>query len=291
MPPEAHPSPTIAPHELGFGRLFDAIRDGVIVSDEEGRIVLWNPGAEALFGYTAEEALGQNVSLLVPPEHQEQHESGMRRYAATGQGRLIDSGTVLELPALRKDGNRIHVELTLSPIEENGQRYVLALLRDVTERVRLQQEVAARSHRLQEALEALRDSNEALEAFSFVVSHDLKEPARAVEAYLRAIREDYGAVLPPEGTQLLTQAERATGHLQQLLRGLLDLSRLSRAELHPEPCKVNEVLDNAVCRAAYGQLLTERNAQLHVDPDIPPVQATFSVLCQVFGNLVTNAIR
>ena len=166
----------LAPRDLGIGRLFESIRDAVVVADANtGGIVLWNPAAEGIFGYSTAEALGMSVEELVPGYLKSRHRAGMTGYRDTGHGRYIDSNTVLDLPAVRKTGEEIRIELTLSPIEPVDEaaaegRFVLAIVRDTTERKRAEEEVrrlngelegrvAERTARLEAALGDLR-SNE-----------------------------------------------------------------------------------------------------------------------------------
>lgn len=158
MPP-AQPGRALLQH-FGIGTLFWRVRDAVVVADAgDGRIVLWNPAAEALFGYSTAEALCLTVDALVPERLRARHRAGRTRYAATGHGRIIDASTPLELPALRKTGEECLVELTLSPIDDAGdRRFVLAIIRDVTERQRREAEQA---QRIQE--QAARTEGEAAE--------------------------------------------------------------------------------------------------------------------------------
>src|SRR5918912_1254303 len=93
------------PEDLGIGELFGRIREAVIVADATTqRIVLWNPAATDIFGYSTSEALGLNIEELVPEPLKAQHRAGITRYAETGRGPYIDSRTLLELPALTKAG-------------------------------------------------------------------------------------------------------------------------------------------------------------------------------------------
>ena len=138
---EQHPQ--LHPQDLGIGTLFERIRDAVIVAEAQSeRIVLWNPAAERMFGYSSSEALELKVEALVPEHLKAQHRAGTARYAKTGHGPYIDSHQVLELPAVRKDGEEIIVELSLSPISSlheaaaSGGRFVLAIVREITERKR-----------------------------------------------------------------------------------------------------------------------------------------------------------
>lgn len=147
------------PQDLGIGRLFERVRDAVVVADANTqRIVLWNPAAERMFGYSTSEALRLRVEALVPDHLKAPHRAGIARYAQTGRGPYIDSEEALELPAVTKDGQGIHVELSLSPIRhlvegevKNGpRRFVLAIIRDVTER----KEAQDRVRRMNEILES-----------------------------------------------------------------------------------------------------------------------------------------
>lgn len=131
------------PADFGIGRLFSNIRDAVIVGNaDDGLISLWNPGAEAMFGYLADEMVGKPIELIVPDRLKEQHRAGLARYRASGQGAVIDSSLAVELPALHKSGREITVELMLNRIEqaEPAGNFVLGIVRDVTERKRAEAE-------------------------------------------------------------------------------------------------------------------------------------------------------
>jgi PAS domain S-box-containing protein len=135
------------PQDLGIGRLFERIQDAVIVAAATTQqIVLWNPAATNIFGYSASEALEMRVEDLVPEHLKDQHRSGIARYADTGHGPYIDSRRPLELPAIRKGGKEVYVELSLSSIGPEGEfggneRFVLAVIRDITERKRIEEEL------------------------------------------------------------------------------------------------------------------------------------------------------
>lgn len=262
--------------ELGIGTLFEKVRDAIVVSDRDGRIVLWNPAAVSLFGYSAEEARGRDVRMVIPERLRERHDQGIRRFRGSGTGPLMESGAVLELPALRKDGSEIVVEMTLSRVEDN----VLAIIRDVTERVRLRAAVDADRRRLREA-------NEALESFAYVVGHDLKEPVRAVDAYLDAVAE---SIRDPEALEALHRAQEANRRMRTLLEGLLEWSRGTITPLDLERTDLETVL-RGPCRARYQHMLEERGARIELRGPYPPLQATEGLLCQVFGNLILNAVR
>src|ERR671910_2271020 len=121
-------------------QILESVRDAAVVVDARGgRIVLWNAAAAKIFGYSSSEALKHSWTVIVPERLKAECEAGMARYRNTGHGPYIDSHAVLELPAVRKDGEEITIEIALSPISlshnmENRGRLVLAIIRDVTER-------------------------------------------------------------------------------------------------------------------------------------------------------------
>ena len=169
----------LQPHDFGIGRLFWRIREAVVVGDADtGRIVLWNPAAEALFGYSAAEATGRSIELLIPEHFRERHRAGLARFRATGRGDVLDSERGVELPALHKSGRPLTIELRLSAIDEApvAGHFVLAVIRDATERkreedrrVELARSEAARAeadlarHRLEVLAEASRVAGSSLE--------------------------------------------------------------------------------------------------------------------------------
>jgi PAS domain S-box-containing protein len=194
---------------LGIGRLFDTIRDAVVVAELHAEtIVMWNMAASRMFGYSADEAMGLPLEALVPERLRHDHRNGLARYRETGSGDIIDSHQAIELPALRKDGTEFYVDLMLSPIDdaEVPGIYVIGVLRDVTER---------------KQLEATKDN------FIANAAHELRTPVTAVLgsadliARWRKLPED----LLDECVMTLN---RQTQRLSALVRNMLDLSRLQR---------------------------------------------------------------
>lgn len=126
--------PTPTPEWLSM-RIVEEAPDAIIFSDREGTIRLWNAGAEAVFGYRADEALGRSLDLIIPEKQRARHWEGYRGVMATGVTRY-GRGELLRVPALRKDGRRISVEFSvLLPRDAAGEVLgAAAILRDVTER-------------------------------------------------------------------------------------------------------------------------------------------------------------
>ncbi|MDP9375123.1 MAG: PAS domain S-box protein [Chloroflexota bacterium] len=208
--------PTLQPHHLGIGRLFDRIQDAVVVVDvATERIVLWNPAATALFGYPLSAALGLPLERLVPPALRQRHLAGLAQYRATGRGAIIEGGVPVEVPALHQDGTEISVELSLSPladVEVDGS-FVLAIIRDITARKHLEAE-RTRRDRLAGALLAMRTAE-----------HELFNQLAAVSGAVELLSRDPG--LPPH---LGKRALLARDRIQVAAATLRQLQSLTRLE-------------------------------------------------------------
>lgn len=140
-------------------QIFKGSSDGIIFADGEGKIRLWNGGAERIFGYKESEALGSTLDLIVPERFRERHWDGYRRVMETGETQYGDH--LLSVPGLRRDGSRVSLEFTVALIktDEGALEGVAAIVRDVTEgwqRERsLKQRVAELEQKLEEAGRAI----------------------------------------------------------------------------------------------------------------------------------------
>ncbi|HYT79333.1 MAG TPA: PAS domain S-box protein [Actinomycetota bacterium] len=125
-------------------RIVEDAPDAIILADRDGIIRLWNGGAEAVFGYTAEDALGQSLDLIVPERFRERHWAGFRRAMETGVSRY--GRELLAVPAIRKDATRISIEFSVAVLRDPGGQVlgVAAIMRDVSERWTEQKELRQR---------------------------------------------------------------------------------------------------------------------------------------------------
>jgi PAS domain S-box-containing protein len=115
--------------------LLHSMSDAIVASDRDGRITFWNPGAERIFGFSRDEAIGQSLDLIIPERLRERHWTGYTEVMRTGESRY-GHGDLLSVPALRKDGTRLSIEFTIVPLkdEAGAMTGMAAILRDVTAR-------------------------------------------------------------------------------------------------------------------------------------------------------------
>ncbi len=133
-----------------YRQIVDGSPDAVILGDAEGIIRLWNAGAEAVFGYTSAEAIGQSMDLIIPERLRGRHWDGYRRVMATGSSRY-GAGDLLAVPAARKDGSSISVEFTIQMLKDEAGHItgLVAILRDVTKRFQREKELGRRLKELE----------------------------------------------------------------------------------------------------------------------------------------------
>jgi PAS domain S-box-containing protein len=214
-------SERLRPEDLGFGRLFERIQDAVIVADAKTqRIVLWNPAAAKMFGYSASEALKLRVEALVPEPLKAAHRAGIARYAKTGHGPYIDSDAPLDLPAVRKNGKEISVELSLSPISpvhdaDGGEaQFVLAIIRDVTERKRAEESIRQLNKNLENRVKERTSQLEATIAELESSQQELRQGEERFRLLVEDVRDYAIFMLDPEGRVVSWNegAERIKGY-------------------------------------------------------------------------------
>lgn len=152
----------------------------------------------------------------------------------------------------------------------------------------LRKALEQRAHEVEARNRELTEANDALEAFGYVVSHDLKEPVRGIENYLDAAREEFGT---PDSRRFVEEAYQANRRLSRLLQGLLDYSRTSSIGAEARPTSIQEAVLGDVCRSRYGPIAIERDATVDILEGIPPVKGDEVLIAQLFGNVILNGIR
>src|SRR6266446_677157 len=205
--------------EQTFQLLTESVQDyAIFMLDTEGRVASWNASAERIKGYSAQEILGQHFSTFYPPEDVAQGKPGWELEIAEREGRHEDEGW-----RVRKDGTRFWANAVINAMRDahGGLVGFAKVTRDLTQRRRVEQ--------------ALAQSNQELERFSYSVSHDLRAPLRAINGFAQALVEGHAARLDEEGKRLLSVIRESAKLGGQLIDALLNFSRVGRQALAPLP--------------------------------------------------------
>jgi len=260
--------------------IVESSNDAIIAKSLDGKIQSWNAGAERVFGFTAAEAVGKHISLVIPPERIAEEDDII---ASLRAGKPIEH---FETERLRSDGQRIFVSLTISPIKDDSGNVVGAskIVRDISERKRLEDNLLRLAADLSETD---RRKNE----FLATLAHELRNPLAPMSNMLEVVKRAGG------DSEILNRAyetiERQLGQMVRLVDDLLDLNRIThdRLELRRSEVELSSVVQQAVEVAR--PLLDAAGHQLTIDlPDEPIyLNADRARLAQVFGNLLNNSCK
>lgn len=264
--------------ETRFQMLLEAVPNAIVIANRLGNVEYVNTAAEELFGFERAEIAGQPVAALVPPEHREKQGGFLESILGKFDDALPSASN--NCYGLRKDGAEFPLEYHARPLQTREGGVVLFAIQDLTERKRA-------ADLLAQNVLALRMSNEALEQFAHIASHDLQEPLRMVASYLQLLSRRYKGKLDRDADEFIDFAVDGTHRMKRLIEDLLKYSRVGRntprTRLHSE---------NAL-REALGNLhaaIEASGANITWDA-LPEVTGEEVHLVQLFQNLVGNAIK
>jgi PAS domain S-box-containing protein len=247
--------------------------DAIISKSLDGIIRTWNSGAERLFGYTAAEAIGQPITIILPPSKLDEERDILARLSRGERFQHFES------IRKAKDGRLLNISLTLSPIRDAEGHIVGAskVARDITERKR--------------AEDALRDADRRKDEFIALLAHELRNPLAPIRNGLQVMQ--LGSADPGTINQARLMMERQLRHIVRLIDDLLDVLRIGRnkMELRRSRVSLTDVLASAVETArplidagGHGLFVTQPRAPIYLDADL-------TRLAQVFGNLLINSAK
>lgn len=256
--------------------------DGIITIDARGSVESFNPAAERIFGYRREEVVGHNVKMLMPEPYHREHDDYITNYLRTGQAKIIGIGR--EVTGKRKDGSTFPMELAVTEFHVQSRRYFTGIVRDITERKRLQDEL---QQRLEDLAQVDRQKNE----FLAMLSHELRNPLAPMRNALVLLKREN--VPRDMQAQIHNMLERQLHQLVRLVDDLLDVSRIIRGkiDLRHEEVDLRDVARHAVETA---QPVIEANGQdLNISLPEYPVRILGDLvrLAQAVSNLLTNAAK
>jgi len=271
--------------------------DGIVAVDDAGRTTFWNAAATRIFGYKEEEALGRDVhQLIAAPCYRVQCGEAVRWFRESGQGAAV--GKTLELIGVHKDGRELPVELSLSAAILDGHWHAVAVIRDIAERKRVEDELRRHAAALEAANKALAEARDAAEAaaraktaFLANMSHEIRTPMTAILGFSEVLA---AASQDPAALEAAETVKRNGQYLLELINNILDLSKIEAGKLYVErqTCSpaalAAEVLSLMHVRAEAKNLFVK----LEADGPLPVRIVTDPIrLKQVLINLIGNAVK
>jgi PAS domain S-box-containing protein len=238
-----------------FQAVAEIVTEAVVSADSRGSIIYVNKGGERLFGWDAQQLAGRPVTVLLPARFHDSARRGLLRYITIEPAEAF--GNVLELIALHKDGHEFPIELSLARWDDGPGRYFTAIVRDVTERKRRDEELRAINAQLEV-------TNQELETFSYSVSHDLRAPIRAIDGFSAILEQDYAEKLDSRGRDCLNRVRAAAQRMYTLIDALLTLSRVTREEMR------RDVIDLSALARSVATELQRTHPDRKVDFVIAP---------------------
>lgn len=263
--------------------IMDNVGEGIITINEAGVITSFNKAASTIFGYPAEEMLGENIRVLMEEEMRDRHDAGMQRYLS-GAPPVVVGLKGVELPGLHKDGSKLSLELTINEIDLQGNCVFVGILRDIGERKR-------NELKLRLAMQHAETANKAKTEFVANMSHEIRTPLNAVLGMAQLLEK---TPLQSEQKKYLDMIIQSGKSLLGILNDILDFSKIEagKMDLAPVQFRLSDVLHSlsSIMSVSAGK----KNLELIIDTalDIPPMLVGDAHrLHQVLVNLISNAIK
>ena len=270
-----------------FAALVESSDDAIVSKDLHGTIMSWNKAAERIFGYTAEEAISRPITMLLPVDRLQEEATIL---ATLVRGERIDH---FETERIRKDGRRIAISLSVSPIKDRTGRIVggAKIARDITRRKQLEQEREQALARERHARGLAESANRAKDAFLAIVSHELRSPLSPILAWARMLRMK--TLDERNSTRALEVIERAALAQAQLIDDLLDVSRIASGKLRLEvrPVDLGAVVEQATDIVRPAADAKGIRLEKVLDTETGKIVGDPTRLQQVMWNLLSNAVK
>ncbi len=266
-----------------FEEVVTSALDAIVVIDEEGLIVEFNPAAEEIFGFKSSDVIGRDMGqTIVPTHHRDAHRNGMKHYLKTGEGPVLNQR--IEIDAVTADGRSILIELAIKDREYPDGRLFFGYMRDITEKKAQEQELI-------EAKDRAEVANRAKASFLAMMSHEIRTPLNGVLGILTLLSD---SVKDPENSNLVATARRSGKSLLAIINDILDFSKLEAGKLDLEVGSFHtDILVDSVHSLVRQQANQKSlNLTFNVDDDVPSIlEGDQDRIRQILLNLVWNAVK
>jgi len=267
--------------ERQLAQVLNAVVDGIVTADEHGIVQVFNPAAERIFGYRADEVVGHSINMLMPRSDASQHDGHIARYMQTGQAKIIGYGR--EVMGLRKEGGEFPIDLAISEVEIDGRRFFTGVVRDITERKRAEQALI-------EAKDDAERANRVKSEFMANMSHELRTPLNAIIGFSEVARTQmFGPLGNDKYIEYSADIQDSAQHLLDLINDILDMARIEadKLELHEEAFDLAEIVKTPIHLVNSGKVKLVNS----VPADLPLLSADKRRVKQILLNLLSNAVK
>jgi two-component system sensor kinase FixL len=285
-----HPQPSpgeaaLQEREARLRSILETAPDAIIVIDDHGIMESFSPAAERLFGFSAEEAIGKNVSILMPSPYRERHDGYIEHYLRTGERRIIGIGRIVV--GQRKDGSTFPMELAVGEATVNGRRLFTGFIRDLTER-------QLTENRLQELQTELLHVSRLTDVgqMASALAHELNQPLAAIVNYVQAARRLLNAgnaALPPKASEAMDKAVAQAARAGEIIRHLR--SFISKGDSEHSHEDLNKVVEESTALGLVGAKESGVSVRWALHRSPLPVVIDKVQIQQVVFNLVRNSIE
>ncbi|MFQ5571645.1 MAG: PAS domain S-box protein, partial [Rhodothermales bacterium] len=253
--------------------------DAIITIDEKGSVETFNTAAERIFGYSEEEIVDRNIKMLMPSPIREEHDHYIRTHLDTGKRNIL--GASREASGVRKDGSVFPIEISVNEVDFGRRKIFTGIVRDITERKRAEEA-------LQHYADDLKRSNQELEQFAYIASHDLQEPLRKIQAFGDRIQDKYLHLLDERPQDYFQRMQSAAARMQTLITDLLALSRVTSKAQPFVAVDLGEVVSEVLSDLEVQ--IEQTGGRVEVGA-LPVVEADRVQMRQLFQNLIGNALK
>ncbi len=276
--------PDVAAH---LAAIIESSDDIIVSKTLEGVITSWNPAAERILGYSAEEAVGQHITLIIPPERWPEEDDVLSRIR---RGERVHH---FETERRAKDGRLLQISLTVSPVRDAEGRVVGAskVARDITDRKRAEVEREKLLASEKDARRQAEEANRLKDEFLAVVSHELRSPLNAITGWASLLRT--GRLTGDQAERAIETIQRNAQLQNQMIADLLDVSRIvsGRLRLNLRPFQLIDVIEAAIEVIRPAVEAKAIRLQVLLDPAAGPVAGDPDRLQQVMSNLLSNSVK
>lgn len=253
--------------------VLEALAEGVVLINSEGKIAFTNRRVEGLFGYSEEEIIGYPLNTLLPKRFAEIHTKHISDYLSNP--RIRSMGEQLKLAGIRKDGSEFPVAVSLAFLKQESGIYGLALVTDITSLRKLESE--------------LQERNEELDAFAHTVAHDLKSPLSVINSFCELIMDERGEFSAEEMDDYLDRIAKNVNRMSNIVNELLLFSKIKKEDAKSEQLDMATIIDEVQERLHYE--IKALNANIVLPKNYPDSLGYAPWIEEVWVNYIGNALK